>query len=75
MSRQIPYIRMAQEQEQRGQQRQGSRGSGTEGQSPESSLRQKGEIQARGLRNKDEDVDHLRPGINAPKAEVGEDPD
>lgn len=69
MSRQIPYIRMAQDQEQRGQQGQRGRGSDTEGHSPERRLGQKGEIQARSH------VDHPWPGIKAPNAEVGKDSD
>lgn len=71
MSRQILYIWMVQGQEQRGWQRQGGRGSATEGQSPESSLWQKGEIQAGNLQSKGQDLDHLWPGTKAPKSEVG----
>lgn len=71
MSRQILYIWMVQGQEQRGWQRQGGRGSVTEGHSPESRLWQKGEIQAGNLQSKGHDLDHLWPGTKAPKSEVG----
>lgn len=52
MCRQIPYIRVAQDHGERAYQRQGGKGSATQGLSPESRLGQKGEIQARRLQNK-----------------------
>lgn len=71
VSREILYIRMAQDQGQRGWQRQEGRGSAIEGHSPENRLRQKGEIQARNLQSKGQDLDHLWLDSKAPKSEVG----
>lgn len=68
-------IRMVQDEEQRGGQRQGGRGSATEGHSPESRLGQEGEIQARRLQSKGQDRDHLWPGTNPPKSDADKDSD
>ena len=62
---------MAQDQEQRSCQRQGGRGSATEGHRLDSTPEPKGEIQARSPQSKGQGLDHLWLGTNAPKSDVG----